>query len=249
VSLPNYSALEAAPSRRLPDDLRRQEDRPEFLERSLRIDEELLKPERRPDQDKPLFIACLAKGHWPVTLTLRDGPCLLAFTSPIRAADYARAHLQSIPELTYLSSTPRQFVRMLGDLRPKAKIRHFALDRCPRCDIVLQIDLEGSEDASRAITVWANTKSTEIARYRLYLEYARSAAQKQEWTTARDVALEIVGHVTPEPPHVHLLLGKLAVVLRDDDLWHGAEAWLKYLNHSDLFQELRTAKETGLVQF
>ncbi len=67
--------------------------------------------------------------------------------------------------------------------------------------------------------------------------------------TARDVALELVGHVTAEDPRSHLLLGKLAIQLRDKSLLSEAEHFLVYLNQDRAIEGLRSAMTTGIITF
>ena len=52
----------------------------------------------------------------------------------------------------------------------------------------------------------------------LYVEYALKAARTGQLEAALDVALETVGHVSVEDPRPHLLIGELAVLLRDPTL-------------------------------
>jgi hypothetical protein len=80
------------------------------------------------------------------------------------------------------------------------------------------------------VTVWSIHKAGELARLELYLDFATQAAGERRTDLARDVALETVGHVTMEDPRLHLLLGKLAVLLKDKALRRDAEAFLSFLN-------------------
>ena len=210
-----------------------------------------MKPDQRPADDQPLFITfASAKSGAPLSVQFSDseGPCLLAFSSPVRAADYCRVRMGLAAEPHYRHSTPREFVRMVGDLR-RATVRSLALDPCPRCDLITVMTPEWSDDPSPALEAWAVFKGTEVARFELYMDFAMSAAQRQEWTVARDVALELVGHVSAEPPHVHLLLGKLALLLRDGELLQGAKDWLKFLDFPDLLDHLRAAEAAGISRF
>jgi hypothetical protein len=87
----------------------------------------------------------------------------------------------------------------------------------------------------------------EFARSSLYWEYARTAAKNGQFLRARDVALELVGHVTPEDPRSHLLLGKLAIQLRDKLLLREAKAFLAFSKAIGAIEELHTAEKTGVV--
>jgi hypothetical protein len=55
------------------------------------------------------------------------------FSTPFRAADYVRTLLEPSGSVDYLSSSPRELVTLLRDLR-ELGIEKFALDRCPRCN-------------------------------------------------------------------------------------------------------------------
>ena len=64
------------------------------------------------------------------------------------------------------------------------------------------------------------------------------AARRGQFLCARDVALELVGHVTVEDTRTHLLLGKLAIKLHDKQLLHEAKKFLavirqKWANRAD----------------
>jgi hypothetical protein len=252
VSMPTYSALASLPNPAVPADLGTREYGPELSERSNLIKQELLEPGRRPGDNEPLFFTFAEKEKgWPITLEMPEptGRCLLAFSSPRRAADYCRVQLGPLSDTGYRSSTPRQFVHMLADLRKRANIKSLAIDRCPRCNIFNTIQPMWDDDPGRAIQAWAISKSIELTRFRMYMDYAISAARRQDWTVARTVALALVAHVSPEPPHVHLLLGKLAIQLRDAELLREAQSWLHYLDCVDLSRELSTAKEKGAVEF
>jgi hypothetical protein len=87
----------------------------------------------------------------------------------------------------------------------------------------------------------------------LYREYARTAANGGQLLTARDVALELVGHVTAEDPLTHLLLGKLAIRLRDRTLLREAHSYLAFLRDiaklGDVSEQLRAAETTTDWQF
>jgi len=66
---------------------------------------------------------------------------------------------------------------------------------------------------------------------------------------ARDVALELVGHVTAEDPRVHLLLGKLAIRVRDKGLLREAKRFLVLLKQNGAVEELQDADRMKAVQF
>ncbi len=92
-------------------------------------------------------------------------------------------------------------------------------------------------------------KATVTARRGLYWDYGRSAARNGQLLCARDVALELVGHVTADDPYGHLLLGKLAVGLRDKQLLREAKAFLAVLKQDWAIEELQNAEKIGAAEF
>ena len=96
--------------------------------------------------------------------------------------------------------------------------------------------MEGPGDA---VEIWARSKGQARARQELYLARALELARAGRIETARELALEMAGHVTLEDPDTHLLLGQIAVGLGDRTLLaearallraQGAEAWEKKLD-------------------
>lgn len=92
-------------------------------------------------------------------------------------------------------------------------------------------------------------KATEMARRSLYWEYARSAARSGDFVRARDVALELVGHVTAEDSRSHLLLGKLALQLQDKLLLREAKEFLGVIKQDWAQEELRNTEKTRVLEF
>src|SRR5215469_18973066 len=64
----------------------------------------------------------------------QEGGCLLAFSNPLRASDYAR---EAAPEQSfeYFCSSPKQVVSVMQHFVEYAGVTHVALDRCPRCNV------------------------------------------------------------------------------------------------------------------
>lgn len=236
-AFPLYSALVENPSRGLPPDLVYQENSKSFEAHRDALQRELLTPQHRPADDEPLFSAFIA-GEGVVTLTLDDGQaCVPIFSTPIRAADYARTQLAGGPPVQYLASTPAQCAAMLRDLFA-AGIEQFAIDRCPRCAVFTLFSTSPDIDAAAVLSLWAIAKSSEIAREDLYFMYALRAARRGKLSAARDVALESAGHVTLESPRIHLLLGETAIGLKDKPLLHEAKAFLRFLSLESLEKAL-----------
>jgi hypothetical protein len=83
----------------------------------------------------------------------------------------------------------------------------------------------------------------------LYFAYALRSARAGQLEVARDVALEAVGHVSLEDPRPHLLLGELAVALRDRTLLQEAQAFLRFFKHERWGQKLARAVQSGQALF
>ena len=174
--------------------------------------------------------------------------CLLVFSTPFRAAEYARILLASGPRVKYLSSSPLQFTCMLRDLERPA-VKAFTIDRCPRCSIFTSIHTGSIRGAADVVRTWAICKATELARTELYLAYASGAMRAGRLKEARDVTLQAVGHASLEDPRLHLLLGQLAVGLGDGTLLREAKAFLRFLNLPAWERMLKEAEQSRSPNF
>ena len=117
--LPEYSALRSVPSRGLPTELEEKERSEAFTTRRETLQRELLERPRRPLDDEPLFTALLDTddgGVLTITEPESEDRCVPVFSTPFRAADYKQTLLTGSPRLSYLASTPRDFIGMLRDL-------------------------------------------------------------------------------------------------------------------------------------
>jgi hypothetical protein len=239
--------LKAAPSRGLPQDLAEQEASTDHDQCRDRIQSEL--SDRAPNEDAPL-LTFLKSGNGLLQLEMPqlDGMCLLAFSSPLRAADYAS---EAAPErkFEYFCSSARQAALVVAEFFQYANVRHVALDRCPRCNIFTTIAASSLNSATSIIQTYIIFKATEVARCNLYWNYARTAARNGHHLCARDVALELVGHVTAEDARTHLLLGKLAIQLNDKRLLREAKDFLAVLRETWAIEELRQAEKTRAFEF
>jgi hypothetical protein len=128
-------------------------------------------------------------------------------------------------------------------------IHQFALDRCPRCDIFTATDSLSIRTTEDLIGYWSIWKATEFARLDLYLSYARAAARAGKVDVACEVALETVAHVSLEDPRSHLLLGQIAVALRDRKLLREAKAFLQFLQASWWHSKLDDVCRSGSPDF
>jgi hypothetical protein len=196
--------------------------------------------EGRAHEDAPLFISLMRSDRRGiVTMTLPDGRhCLMAFSHWVRAEDYRGALLVAEPRLGSLVSTPRELLQMLRDIEA-AGITCLALDRCPRCPTFCIVPTDSIKTVDDVIRMWSASKSVQHARLELYLSHALNLARTGRFFLARDVALEIVGHVTPDDPRVHLLLGELGVALGLPKLSTEAGHALRLLNYADWEERLR----------
>jgi hypothetical protein len=245
---PSYSLLGAVPSRGLPQELADRETSSDHQGWRDQIERDLLAQEF--DEDQPSFLTFLKCGNCLLQMALPQvaGGCLLAFSTPLRAADYASV---AAPKQTfeYFCSSPKQVVFVINEFSERASVRHIALDRCPRCEVFTTLKAANFDSAAKVIQVRNIVKATEMARCGLYWAYARSAARGNEFLCARDVALELVGHVTPEDPRSHLLLGKLAIRLHDKQLLREAREFLAVLKQDWAIKELEIAGRTRVFEF
>lgn len=249
--LPEYSELRSIPSRGLPPILAEREADKSFDTRREALERELRQPPRRPSTDRPLFTELLVVdrgGVVTIPLPGNGGQCLPVFSTPFRAADYVHTLLASGPPVQYLSSSPLDLVRMLRDLEGM-RIEWFALDRCPRCSVFTSTGSGSMKTADDLLVLWSISKATELARADLYLAYALDSARAGQLTIARDVALETVGHVSLEDPRPHLLLGQLAVGLKDRTLLRQAKTFLRFLRHDQWERKLDEVVQSGQPDF
>ncbi len=229
--IPAYSAIQQIPSRGLPAALKEREADPAFTARGEAIRQSLLEPPQCPPTDEPLFVA-LIEGRKGGVLTMTPAigrSCLLIFSTPFRALDYARTARSSWMRTGLMTVTPTQLVVMLEDLG-RAGVEQFALDRCPRCDPFIAFAGASIATAQDAINCWSVLKSTELARMELYLHYAQAAARAGDIDEAYEVVLETLAHVSFDDPRAHLLLGQIAIALHHRPTLQEAKAFLRFFN-------------------
>lgn len=205
------------------------------------IERTLTEGSGRPSQDAELFTVLVASdGTGVVTITAPSGrdALLLVFTSPIRAADYADELLPHGGRPGFLVLTSGGLLSLLSQLRDMG-IRLLTIDRCPRCNIFTSLEFDEAATPGTLISLWAITKSTELARSTLYLDYARKAATNGDLKLARQVAFEIIAHVSPDQTHAHLLLGEVGIALKDHHLIAEAETFLRFVGAEVLAAKLR----------
>jgi hypothetical protein len=245
---PVYSLLLDVPDRGLPQALAHQEASDDHDQYRNRIESDLY--EQQWSESDRGFATFLKSGNGLLTFALPDctGKVLLVFSSPVRAADYARVQASG-KALHYFCSTPEEVVHVVREFRDFGGVTHIALNRCPRCETCSIISASSLTDAAKAITFWKIYKATERTRLELYWAYALSKARAGELLEARDVALQIVGHVTMEDSRSHVLLGKLAIVLRDRTLLREARRFLVLLKQEEALEDLRASAKAGRCSF
>ena len=241
-AIPYYSLLDAVPSRPLPDDLALQEKSEQFSAWRKDIQQKLMT--QLIDENAPSFAGFIMQGSGVVQFRSRTGEaiCLMTFSSPLRAADYARLKVQGREQLHFLACSAKEAADVITQCREKAGTTHIAINRCPRCPTCPTISLSSINSASDVVKAFTICAATDLAHVNLYRNYAQHAARNGDLQRARDVALELVGHVTPHDASTHLLLGKLAIRLGDGQLLREAHAFLQHLGSAELGEELRCAE-------
>ena len=246
--VPLYARLVARPTRTLPDDLAAQEQG-ETHRREIDACLRELSRAPVPSNDAVVLTSLVSGPKGVVTIHAADGErAALHFSSPLRAADYRDAAGDGAARWQYIALTIPGMLRMLRDLE-RMGITSFCLDRCPRCDLAVFIQ---SGTVATAEQVWAALQvsaANKLARSRLYLTYALSAACAGRITEALEVALECAGHVTLEDPNVHLLLGRIGVALKDPVLADEARALLMLIGARAYAEKLDQAVASGATDF
>ena len=248
-SLPRYSALGKSCVAKDHRDFRDLEDSPQIDLLRDQFQSELLSPSRCLAEDEPLLITLFIRSSGVFTITHPDSkrPCLLTFSSPIRACEYARIHAGSLP-LRCLSSSPRKFVGMMSDLRRSGTLESFALDVCPHCMVFPVYEINSQFAPEGIVKIWAIHKSGELARESLYFARAEEATARGDFQDARETALYAIQHVTSESPRLHLLLGKAALCLGERDIFCDARAFLEFLKAEQPLRELVAAEKSSAIQ-
>lgn len=131
-ALPSYSLLDQVPSRCVPQELVRREDSEDYRAWRDRVQADLFASPT--DPNSPHFAIFLKRGEGLLQLPHPEekGNYLLAFSSPYKAADYARVQVP-YQKFEFFSSSPAQAVQLIPHFHQYAGITHVALDRCPRC--------------------------------------------------------------------------------------------------------------------
>jgi len=72
----------------------------------------------------------------------------------------------------------------------------------------------------------------------VYFASAQAAARRGDFQEAKEVALEVIQHVTTDSARLHLLLGKIALSLKEKDVFGEAQAFLEFLRATPSAREL-----------
>lgn len=246
--VPLYAALIEKPTRDVPQNLKTNEESPEFAEWQKKWQEKL-RGQKRPADDQPV-LTTLAAGDHMATFAMPDTGerAALFFSSPLRAADYKDCMGQESADAQIPMLPLAGFVKMLRDLEG-AGVTHFAFDRCPRCTGATVAEAAAVQTVEDAWAVRSQYKGAEIAREKLYFEYALDAARTGHLEEAREVALQAVSHITTEDPNMHLLIGQIGVALAETQLHQDAIAMLQMLKAEPYVAKLKTVIEIGAADF
>ena len=243
--IPGYELLRIRPSRQLPAALLEQEHEPPFRKR---VDELAHPPfggghpasrRRAAVSDVRAIRNCQGFGESAERWVRPRSVYVAAASSRLRARAAARADVGSLDILPDRLDEP--------GVRAPTLVKHIVLDRCARCSTFTATEAASIDSPDRAITWWAIAKAGQRARLELYLDYAKAASQSGDLDLAREVALEIVGHVALEDPRPHMLLGQLGVRLGDQGLFKDARGFLQFLQLTHWDHELvQQARAHGL---
>jgi hypothetical protein len=247
-TLPSYSLLEEQPTRCLPPELVDSEDSDDYRAWSSRVQADMFAS--RTDLNLPYFAIFLkgADGLLQLPHPETGSRILLVFSARYKASDYARVQVPKL-KLELFCSSPTQAAQVIPHFHQHASITYVALDRCPRCPVFALLDAAALNDPEQIVKFWKISKSTEFCRLELYWTFARDQANSGKLVVARDLALEIVGHVNAEDPRPHLLLGKLAIRLRDRQLLREARQFLEFFRFAAAAHDLDAATKTDQWQF
>lgn len=245
---PYYTVLERNRLGKNRRDFSDLEDSSEIARLRTKFESELLSPPRLPAEDKPLLTSLLSGPSGVFTVTLPNStPCLLTFSTPLRASEYARINAGAL-QLRYLSSSPQEFVRMLGDLMRCGALQSFALDVCPHCMTFPVLNIGSILTPADVVKIWAIHKSGELARESLYFARANEAVACGNFQEAEETVLEAIQHVTMESPRLHLLLGEIALYLGEKEVFCEARTFLEFLQAEQPLRELLAAEQSSKIQ-
>ena len=244
--LPDYTLLRETPSRTLPPELIQHESSAELVERRDRIQADLASAESTRSGERQFFVPVDGRGR-QATLVFPEGQCLLVFSSVFKTADYRRT-ASTVKHGGVLVVPVTGFCELLRNCE-RAGISLWTLDRCPRCATVTCIGTEQFTSDEMVTAVWTIQHATARAHFEAYLAHALAAARAGDFRLARDVALEMVGHIDAEDPRPHMLLGQLGVATGDRTLIDEAQTFLGFFQQHAWRERLAAVVQSGQPQF
>jgi hypothetical protein len=247
--LPYYKELERNRDGKDCRDFSGLENSPEMDRLRAEFESELLSLPLRPAEDEPLLTSFLVGPSAVFTITLPDStPCLVTFSTCLRAGEYARIHAGPL-QLRPLTSSPNEFVQMLGDLTRSGTLERVALDVCPHCRTFAVVDIKSMMTPADILKIWAIHKSGELARESLYFAHAQGAVGRGNLKEAKETVLEAIQHVTMDSARLHLLLGKIALSLKEKGVLREAKNFLEFLGANQSLRELLATEESGEIEY
>ena len=79
----------------------------------------------------------------------------------------------------------------------------------------------------------------------MYYAHAKKSAEGGDLQEARESALQAIQHVSMESARLHLLLGNIAISLKDKDLLRDARRFLEFLRVGQALRELNALEQSG----
>ena len=232
--LPKYKGLESAAAMETPIQIVNWEASTEFTQMCERQTRTLIGAVSKAPTSHPFFFsALLPEDEGLITVQSRDGRpsrCAVVFTSETRAAVYADLLFGGL-KLTPISFTPAALIEILASLS-KLGIRHFVLDRCPRCWGFLLSSSLSIPTPEDAIGHWAFMKAVELTRANSYLKLALQRSRSGDYASSRDITLHAIAHVAPDDSRFHTHLLSLAENLQDKMLLLEAKNAVRYITPS-----------------
>jgi hypothetical protein len=263
-ALPHYSALDQNAKLDVPEALRAAAKSDLLIDRAQELQKRLMSPPNRPPDDQSLFTFFVASEQVGV-ITYQaplSGTCVPVFMAAIDAGEYKRLLLRDI-QTRYMVSSAVQFLKMVRDVEPTG-VRTIAFNRCPRfaadsvrlpTGVVFNLHDPGMiatrflQTPSDVIEVWSVHTAKRHALVEVSLAFALKEARAGHLEIARDIALDALGHITLNEPHLHLVLGQAAIGLRDARLFGEARAFLEFLKRPELTAALDRAHAAGVPDF
>jgi hypothetical protein len=247
--LPSYSALTANPQPAIPEALAAAEKSDLLIDDAQALQKRLFSGPERPRDDQPLFVFFVsAEKVGVVTFSLGlFGACIPVFMSPVDAGEYRRLLLRNM-KTRYMVSSATQFLKMLRDVET-AGVKMLAFNRPPRGGDFAELATRALQTPNDVIEIWSIHRGKQMALLKLYLAFGLKEARAGRLEVARDVGLACAGHITLGEPRLHLLLGQVAVALRDRVLVGEAGAYLKLLRDDARVRLLDRSAAAGIPDF